>query len=348
MIFRTETEKNNNGFSISYNDRILMIGSCFTENIGNWLKESLFDVRFNPSGIMYNPVSVGDTLMNIIEKKAFTDKELFFRNGTYNSFFYHSRHSDTDKEVMLENINNEILQQHDRLKTTDYLFITFGTSWIYSLNINAGELLDCMNTGDNENCEPVVGNCHKLSDKMFTRRRLSVSEIISQWNSLIKRLKEINPGMRIIFTVSPIRHIKDTLHGNQLSKATLLLAIDEICAANPDTGYFPAYEILIDDLRDYRFYSTDMLHPSESAIEYIREKFSDFYFGNETRNLLKECMKISRALAHRPKNPNTPEYLEFLTQNIFKFESLIKKYDYFSFHIPLEEFQRRKQELSAI
>ncbi len=347
MIFRTEIERNNNPLSISYDDKILMIGSCFTENIGNWLKDSLFDIDFNPSGIMYNPVSVADSLLNIINQRRFEDKELFYHNGVFNSFYYHSRFSNSDKIEMINNINNDIISQKERLEKTDILFVTFGTAWVYSLNKNAADYINTFIRKDSATDEQIVGNCHKLSDKLFTRRRLDISEITTLWSEIISKLRVINKDMKIIFTVSPIRHIKDTLHGNQLSKAVLQLAIEELCCKNNNVSYFPAYEILIDDLRDYRFYTPDMVHPSESAIEYIKEKFSEYYFNKETVSLHKECQKISRALNHRPKNENSYEYLVFLTQNINKLESLIQKYDYFSFQKPLKQFLRIKQNIKT-
>ncbi len=338
MIFRTEIEQLKRPYTIGYDSNIMMIGSCFTENIGFWLKENLFDIVFNPTGIMYNPVSVFETLNRIMKNKEFTHENLFNHTGLYNSFYHHSRYSESDENVMLENINKDITENHERLKRCNYLFVTLGTSWVFELNEECGEL---KNAVDKDSYRRVVGNCHKLSDRLFTRRRLSVSEIVDLWSGFLIDLNKFNPDIKVIFTVSPIRHIKDTLHGNQISKSTLLLAIEELNENFENIDYFPAYEILMDDLRDYRFYASDMLHPSETAINYIKEKFSEFYFSNETLMLQKECQKISRALNHRPQNIHRKAYLDFLTQNIQKLELLIKKYNYITFKIPLKEFKHR-------
>lgn len=325
MEFRTEITPAPSRHTISHQDKILLIGSCFTEHIGSWLEELFFDVCLNPSGIVYNPESVAHTIEQLLEKKIYEAKDLFQTHGIYHSFDHHSRFSSASAEEMLALINESQYAAAGYLRHSKYLLVTFGTSWVYELK----------ETGS------VVSNCHKLPEKLFDRRRLSVEEIVGRWGSLIGKMREYNPELRILFTVSPIRHIKDTLHGNQLSKAVLLLAIDRLCAEYDDCDYFPSYELLLDDLRDYRFYKEDMIHPSESAIRYIRDKFADTYFSPATQKLLKECIKIQKALIHRPLHPESDAYRRFLTQNIQSIEYLIEKNHFFTLERTLALFKDR-------
>lgn len=325
MEFRTEITPAASRHTISHQDKILLIGSCFTEHIGSWLEELFFDVCLNPSGIVYNPESAAYTLERLLSGKSYGPEELFQTHGIYHSFDHHSRFSSASAEEMLMRINESQRAAADYLLRSKYLLVTFGTSWIYRLKENGA----------------VVSNCHKLPEKLFERQRLSENDIVSRWESLIQKIRESNPQIRILFTVSPIRHIKDTLHGNQLSKAVLLLAIDRLCAENEECEYFPSYELLMDDLRDYRFYKEDMVHPSETAVRYIRDKFADTYFTPATRKLIKECIKIQKALTHRPLHPESEAYKRFLTQNIQSIEHLIEKNHFFTFERTLTLFKDR-------
>ena len=199
------------------------------------------------------------------------------------------------------------------LREAEVLLITFGTAYVFNLK----------ETGE------VVANCHKQPSHIFNRNKLSVSEIVSSWTELIEESLRINPDLKIVFTVSPIRHWKDGAHNNQLSKATLLLAIDELVNKFPNLYYFPSYEIVLDELRDYRFYSEDMIHPNDIAIRYIGEIFSDAYFDEETKILCNQWQNIARAIAHRPFNEDTEEYKQFLKQTLLKLQSIRNKYPYF-------------------
>lgn len=325
MLFRTELPLHKSEQQISYADKILLLGSCFSENIGNWLSDHYLDVVVNPFGILYNPASISQSLERLIDEKLYTADDLFLHRGVYHSFDHHSRYSASDVATALERINQSRHEASLQLKNGNLLLITFGTAWIYVHNEQ----------------KRVVSNCHKLPEKIFSRRRLSVEEIVSEWKTLTTKLFSINPNLHIIFTVSPIRHIKDTLHGNQLSKATLLLAIDELTEHSDRIHYFPAYELMMDDLRDYRFYAPDMLHPSDVAIEYIRSKFAATYFSDQTKQLFSSCEKIKRALEHRPSDPSSPDYKQFLTQNIEKLNQLIDKNPFFTLRKPLRQFQER-------
>lgn len=311
MDFRTRIEIPPSLFPISHKDKILMIGSCFTENIGTILAQNKFNINLNPFGILYNPESIYQALKILIEKKQFRDEDIFQFNGLYHSFYHHSRFSDRDKEKCLQNINAGIQEASHDLRNANILFITFGTSYIYRF-VESGM---------------IVGNCHKLPATQFDRSRLNTDQIVEVWNGLISDIKSINPKLKIIFTVSPIRHLKDGAHENQLSKSTLLLAVNELCSTNNAT-YFPSYEIVLDELRDYRFYNEDMIHPNNVAIKYIWNRFGETYFSSATIQIMQEWAKIQAAIEHRPFNTDGDEYKRFLGQTLLKLETFSSKYPY--------------------
>ena len=247
--FRTEVELPEFSKKMGYRHQSLMIGSCFAENIGIWLQNRCLPVMVNPFGILYNPVSIANSLEYLITGKIFTLQDLFYANGVYSSFSHHSRFSDSDPESMLRHINAQTTETLNTLKNSSHLFITFGTSWVFQHKIN-GE---------------IVSNCHKLPAATFNRYRLSVIQITDYWIPIIEQLRQLNPDLHLVFTVSPIRHLKDGAHENQLSKSTLFLGIDALSAhfGNELISYFPSFELLHDELRDYRFYATDMAHLSK-------------------------------------------------------------------------------------
>ena len=295
MKFRTEIIIPPSDFKISHQDKMMMIGSCFVESISDKLKNSAFRVDVNPFGIMYNPISVLMTLQDILKRKEYTSEDLFFHQEQYHSFSHHSRFSGTNKEVVIANINDRIKTANDFISNADYLFVTFGTSSVYYQTEN----------------KQVVANCHKLPAMSFVRKRIPEEEIVEQWHDFIIQLREINPKIKLIFTISPIRHWKDGAHENQISKSVLFLAVDKLMQES-EVYYFPSYELIMDDLRDYRFYAEDMLHPNSLAIDYIWEKFGDAYFSSETKQLIKEWENIRQALNHRPFNPDSQEYKRFI------------------------------------
>ncbi|GHT05488.1 hypothetical protein FACS189423_09690 [Bacteroidia bacterium] len=261
-----------------------MMGSCFVENISVKMLQSGFTADVNPFGIVYNPASLAAGLQDLINRKTHTEKDLFLHEGLYHSFSHHSRFSGTTIETVLEKINTRILSSSEFLQQATVLIITFGTANVYRL-VSSGE---------------VVSNCHKLPAKVFDEKRLTVHQITGKWNELIQQLQTLNPGLKILFTVSPIRHWKDGANANQLSKATLLLVIQELTTTNPQCYYFPSYEIMLDDLRDYRFYADDLIHPNSQAMDYIWEKFGEAYFDNKTREVIREYEKKQKTLNHRP------------------------------------------------
>ena len=313
--FRTEIFPKKSSLHIDYHKKVLFMGSCFTENIGNKLLEYKFPALINPFGVLYNPLSAQKALEIIISKKRFTDKDLNFENDKWFSFYHHGSFSSPDKEEVLNNINDKIDKSHRFLKKARSLFITFGTSWYYKL-IKTDE---------------IVANCHKLPADLFDRKLLDIEQITEPWKILIKELKKFNPGLKIIFTVSPIRHWKDGAVNNQLSKSTLIVAIHETLKEFEHLSYFPSYEIMMDDLRDYRFYDDDFLHPNSQAINYIWDKFKSVFIEEGTMQISKQVHKIVKAVNHKPFHPKTNSYKEFLDSSSEKIEQLGNKYPFIDF-----------------
>jgi len=308
--FRTVVQIPTTPDKISYNSSLLFFGSCFSENIGERFVERRFNATVNPFGILYNPASVKQGLDVLIDNRQFDETMLFEHRGLWSSFYHHSRFSSPDKQVVLKSINEQIIEGYDKLANADYLFITFGTSWVY----------------EHIEEKAVVANCHKLPAATFNRYRLTVEEIVNSYNELIEKLREFNPELKIVFTVSPVRHWKDGAHGNQLSKSVLLLAIDSLVRRFDNVNYFPAYELVIDDLRDYRFYNEDMLHPNKQAVGYIWQKLKDIYFDGTAKDFEKDIGKVIRARSHRPFNPDTEEYRAFVRAEIVKVKKMMNEF----------------------
>jgi hypothetical protein len=239
-------------------------------------------VMINPAGAVYNPVSVSGNLDMIISKKVFTAGDLYNNDGLYLSFFHNTEFSSWDPEKVLRNINDNSGKAHEFLSVAKYLFVTFGTARVYKLRTSG----------------QIVSNCHKLPSGLFIPELLSVDQIVTLWSELLEKLNAFNPSLKVVFTISPVRHWKDGAHGNQVSKSTLFLAVEELLKNSSSPGYFPAYELVMDDLRDYRFYGADMLHPSAEAVNYIWDLFAATYIENKTFDTWKELYKISRAVEH--------------------------------------------------
>lgn len=313
--FRTKIQPQPSKNKISYHTPGLFMGSCFTENIGNKMLDLKFPVLVNPFGVLYNPVSVRQSLEIILDKRDFNENDLGFFNEQWFSFYHDTEFSNTDKQQCLNHINGKLNEARDQLKKANYLIVTFGTAWVY----------EYLKTGS------VVSNCHKIPAKEFTRYKLGVEDIFVQWAKLLNRIEDYNPDLKIIFTVSPVRHWKDGAVQNQLSKSTLILAIHQLKKIFENVEYFPAYEIMIDDLRDYRFYADDMLHPSTVAIEYIWQHFKDTFLEKETNEIIKEVQKIILAEMHRPLKPNSKSHEKFHEKLTLQKQQLMKKYPFLKF-----------------
>ena len=297
---------------ITYADRVMTLGSCFAENIGGKLLSAFFLTDINPFGVLFNPISIANSLELLLQSKEIEAHDLFENRGMWQSFSYSSQFSNVTVEDCLLNINNRLSAARDFLEQTDFLLITFGTAWVYE-SVKSGR---------------VVSNCHKLPASEFVRRKLSVEEIVATYKTLIEKLQTLFPKVQIIFSVSPIRHLKDGLHENNLSKSTLLLAIDAIQSECKQVHYFPSYEIQMDELRDYRFYAADMLHPSDVAVNYIWKRFSEAYFSEDTQALKKRLEQLSADLLHRPIHSESAEYKYFLESVEKRREGIITDYPF--------------------
>ncbi len=272
MQFHTHIDIPHSKQELSYDDSFLLLGSCFSDNIEQKLTEHAFRVMSNPFGTLYNPLSIA----KMIEVCTNNEPQVssIKHDGLWHSFLHHGRFSDADREVFEENVREGIRMGREALCEATTVIVTFGTAWVYERD---GE---------------VVSNCHKLPEREFTRRRLTAEEIVQVWKPIVESLTA--QGKRVIFTVSPIRHKKDGLHENQLSKAILLLAVEQL------GEYFPAYEIVLDELRDYRFFAEDMVHPSQVAVDYIWERFSETYFSPATRETMRVRLQEWKRSQHRP------------------------------------------------
>ena len=300
---------------ISYHHPLMTLGSCFAENIGKRLSDAFFRVEINPFGVLYNPVSVAQSIKRLVSNDEFTSNDVFENQSLWHSFSYSSLFSGVTAEECVKNINERLLHAREFIQRADFLLITLGTAWVYE-DVQSGK---------------VVANCHKLPANHFTRRRLTVEEIVVELSAVLLELKAKNESLNVIFTVSPVRHWKDGAHANNVSKATLHLAVEQLKEKLPFTHYFPAYEIQMDELRDYRFYASDMLHPSQTAVDYIWKRFAETYFDKETEELKKQLEQLRADLHHRPLHPQSNEYQSFL-KNIDKRKTDIKnKYPFIDF-----------------
>ena len=278
--------------SIGFDTPLLLMGSCFADEVGGKFVQAGFDTLCNPFGTLYNPLSVAACLGRALDNCPVADHELVFHDGLWHSWLHHSRFSHPDKEVCLQLCNASVGQAHAMLQRAPWLWITFGTAWVFELSPQSGFRVDTPGG--------VVANCHKLPAATFCRSRLDVHEIVSQWQPLLRELHAL--GCHVVFTVSPIRHIADGAHGNQLSKATLLLAVDQLVQTGAAT-YFDSYEILMDELRDYRFYARDLCHPSDLAVDIVWERLQQTCMTDAVRQKVALNEKAVRQSLHRPLHP---------------------------------------------
>ena len=276
---------------VSHEQPVVMLGSCFTDNVGGCLLGGGFPACVNPCGTLYNPASIASALLDILYERPYTRDDLFQHEGLWHSWSHHSRFSGPDPDAVVEHINKSQAKASEALSKASALFITFGTSWIFRLTEEGR----------------VVANCHKKPAALFQREMLNTQKVYGLWKKMLRELQARYPALKTVFTVSPIRHLADGAHGNQASKSTLLLAIDQLTPGFADTSlYFPAYEIMMDDLRDYRFYAADMLHPSPVAIAYIYDKFCESFMTQATVMKALQAEREARRVAHRPLHPTSP------------------------------------------
>lgn len=281
---------------ISYASNVLLLGSCFTEHIGNRLSHFKFRSEQNPLGILFHPKAIEQCITNAINNKKYSHEGVFSLNERWHCFDAHSSMSDSSKEVLLDNLNKGLRVIHEQLLDASHVFITLGTAWVYR-HIES---------------DTIVANCHKVTQKKFLKELLPITEIIASLEAMVSLIRSVNRNASIIFTVSPIRHLKDGFTQNQRSKSHLISAIHEVVDGGRTSSYFPSYEIMMDELRDYRFYAEDMIHPNKTAIEYIWNRFAETWIDENAQNTMLQIEKIQNGLAHRPFNPNSKAHQQFL------------------------------------
>ncbi len=310
MNFRTEIKIAESSLKIEHNQKIVTIGSCFAENIAEQFKYYLFNVFENPFGVLYNPVSIYNAFKITEEETQFAKDDLIFNQGEWHSFYHHSDFSHHNPDECLALINTRTKEVKKFLSTADWVIISLGTSYIYK----------------HKEKDVIVSNCHKIPANQFERILLSPEESGKYLTSIVYVLKRLNANVKIIFTVSPIRHIKDGFAENQLSKSSLIVAVHNTIKKNENCFYFPSYEIMMDDLRSYRFYEKDLLHPNKIAIEYIWEKFSESFFSEKCKVTIKDVEPYVKGIQHRPKDENSPQNLLFKESLAGLKEGLLVKY----------------------
>lgn len=308
---------------VNYRHHLLLIGSCFTEHIGNYLSDVKFRVLQNPNGILFDPISVCNSLLSYIQGKQYGLDELFQLNEGWHSWQHHSRFSRPDREETLQLINESQQRAHAYLKQTDWLIITLGSSFVYQLA---------------EDGMPVA-NCHKAAPQTFNKHLSTIEEIVTKFDETIHQLFQFNQHLRIIFTISPVRHLRDGVVDNNRSKARLIEAVHHLVNKFDRLYYFPAYELVIDVLRDYRFYDVDLAHPNYAATQFVLEKFTESCLDSEAQQLSDELRKLVIARNHKAFNPASKQHLQFLSsqwqktkqlQDQFPFLDLEKELAYFS------------------
>lgn len=328
MNYRTIVESKRYDFEISHESNLFLIGSCFSENIGEKLAGNKLNTMVNPFGILFNPISIVNTLTAVIEEKEFTKEDLHFENGLYHSFAHHGKFSGVDSKKVLDLINKNRREATLFLKETDVLIITLGSSWVYKYN----------------KTNEFVANCHKVPNKEFNKELLKVDTIVGELEKVIEKLRTINSKLKVVFTISPVRHWKDGAEENTLSKSILNVAVHQLIEKVTGSHYFPAYEMVIDDLRDYRFYKEDMLHPNNVAVDYVWKGFEKSFFSRKTIELNKEIGKIITAGSHRPFNIDSNEHQIFISQQIQFIKSLKELNPNLDFTKEISIFHSQKNE----
>lgn len=289
--------------------RVVLIGSCFSDNIGCKMRRSLWKALVNPCGTLFNPVSISNAILSALEKRACSD---YFLDGeVWKSWDFPSAFAGTDKEELEGKSIEALSLLNSYLHSSQAIIVTFGSAIVYCLAAEP---------------DRIVANCHKFPANQFRRRMLSPEEIIQLWRDTIGCLREINPGIKVVFTVSPVRHIKEGFTENSLSKATLILAVREICNEIDNCFYFPAFEIVNDDLRDYRFYTSDLVHPSEECVDYVWEKFRLSFLSDENQKILDEGKNLSLRFSHRPLIAGTAAEKDFKKQTLRMAEEFKLRY----------------------
>ena len=315
MKFKLTLEAKPSKYPIEYGDKLMLIGSCFTENIGAKFKSHLFEISENPYGILFNPVSVTNTLTEIMDLRKYKSDDLFQHNELWHSWNHHSRFSAIKQEDALENINRTILDAHHFLKSANRLVITLGSAWLYHLTNEAP-----LGKGQ------VVANNLKGPINWFFKSLMQPNELLESLHALVARLQIFNPNLQIVFTISPVRHLREGLIENNRSKAVLIHEVHELVSQSNQVDYFPAYEYVMDDLRDYRFYAEDLVHPNFAASGYVWDKLVETYMDHKTQAIMKQIAELQLAMNHKPFFTGSVEHQKFLQSCILKTETLMAAY----------------------
>lgn len=300
---------------INYDSKLLLIGSCFSENIGEKLSYYKFQSKQNPFGILFHPKAIEHLVTNAINEKKYTEKDLIFQNERWHCLDAHSSLSSVNKGDLLGNLNAALVTTKEQLEEATHVIITLGTSWVYRFI----------------ETDAIVANCHKIPQKKFLKELLSVDEVSEILEGITILIKSINSSVNIIFTVSPIRHLKDGFVENTQSKSHLIAGIHNVVNHRNGMHYFPSYEIMIDELRDYRFYNEDMIHPNKTAVNYIWNKFSSTWFNEESQKIMQEIETIQKGISHRPFNENSEQHQKFLKNLDLKINKIKSKLPFITF-----------------
>ena len=300
MNFRTEIEPLSFPFSFTYDHRYTFVGSCFAERIASRMGRLKFRVLRNPFGILYNPVSVQMMFRMLLSGHRFGETDIFEHHGIWNSYWHHSRFSKLSASALLQTLNDEADQAREHLRTTDRLVVTLGTAFVW-MHRKKGE---------------IVANCHKLPRQQFMQRRLPPEEVVRALRPVLQQLKNQHSNLEVLLTVSPVRHVRHGSIENQRSKAALILAVDSLCRELDFVHYFPAYEILMDDLPDYRFYAQDLIHPADAALDYVWSKVVGSLVASHTQTQMKRVEKLLKATQHRPLQPGSAPHQTFVHQQL--------------------------------
>ena len=325
MNFRTELTINQSDFLINHDQKIVSFGSCFAEEMATHLLDLKFNVLANPFGILFHPLAIENALQRIQAKTLYVEEEISNLDELFFSWDHHSSFNSISAEKTVQNVNNALIKAHDFLTNADVIFITLGTSWVYKI----------------KELNLVVANCHKVPAKHFDKVLLTEQQIKTSLHNSLDMITEMAPNATIIVTVSPVRHLKDGMIENNVSKAKLLSALYEVTMNFDQVNYFPSYELMMDDLRDYRFYADDLLHPNKQAVNYIWEKFASAYFTPETQRINKQIEKITTAINHRPFNEESISHQKFISNCIKQMQDLTDTNPNLDYQKEIEHFKSK-------
>ena len=301
--------------AIDYNSKLFLLGSCFAENIADKFTYYKFQSKVNPLGVMFHPLAILDLLKRAQNRIGYNQKDLFFSNGYWQSYSAHSRLNNQSKKDIISDLNSAVLSTKTQLMAASHVVLTFGSAWVYTFIKS----------------QTIVANCHKQPQKEFKKSLLSIDQLNESLESIISILKSFNPKMTIIFTISPVRHLKDGFVENNHSKSQLISALHPIVSSSENTHYFPSFELVMDELRDYRFYKDDMMHPNQLAIDYIWERFQSSWIESDVKLTMNEVSRLQKGLDHKPFNPSSKAHIAFLSNLSKGVDTLVCKYPFMKF-----------------